>query len=125
MEDTQLASLLSGVEVFLKADEYTLNRDKGKFARVCLNVDVTKPLRGTSIIPTSDTILHLRISYEGHHEIVLYVVARLMPLKLALILPRMCLRLLLKNLGQPPFNRRVCLHLLLVGLEVLLLLRTG
>jgi len=31
-------------------------------------VDVTKPLRGTLIIPTSDT-LHLPVSYEGLHEV--------------------------------------------------------
>ena len=56
-EGTLLASLLSGVGVFLKAYEYTLSRGKGKFARVCLNVDVTKPLRGTLTVPTSESVL--------------------------------------------------------------------
>lgn len=55
-EDNQLAFLLSGVRVFLKADEYTLARGKDKFAHVCFNVDVTKPLRGTLNIPTPDAI---------------------------------------------------------------------
>lgn len=60
---------MSGVGTFLKADEYTLSRGKGKFARVCLNVDVTKALRGTWTIPTSEAILSLPISYEGLHEV--------------------------------------------------------
>jgi len=55
--DAQLTSLLSRVGTFLKADEYTLNRGKDKFVWVCLNVDVTKPLRGTLTIPTWDAIL--------------------------------------------------------------------
>jgi len=57
------------VAVFLKADEYTLSRGKGKFARVCLNIDVTKPLRGTLTVPTSECVLQLPISYEGLHEV--------------------------------------------------------
>jgi len=61
--------LLARVGVFLKADEYTLSKGKGKFARVCLNVDVTKPPRGTLAIPTSESVLHLPISYEGLHEV--------------------------------------------------------
>lgn len=67
--ETKLTSLMSRVGVFLKADEFTLKREKGKFARVCLNVDVTKPLRGTLTINSSATILHLPISYEGLHEV--------------------------------------------------------
>ncbi|KAJ8443344.1 LOW QUALITY PROTEIN: hypothetical protein Cgig2_015825 [Carnegiea gigantea] len=68
-DDAQLTFLLSGVGIFLKADEYTLNRGKGRFAQVCLNVDVTKPLRGTLTIPTPEAILSLPISYEGLHEV--------------------------------------------------------
>ena len=60
-EGNLLAPLLSGVGVFLKADEYTLTGVKGNFVCVCLNVDVTKLLRGTLIIPSSDA---LPISYE-------------------------------------------------------------
>lgn len=74
-KDTLLASLLSRVGVFLKADEYTLTRSKGKFARVCLNVDVTKPLR-----------------------------ARPMLLRLVQIHLRMCLRLWWRSLAQLPFR---------------------
>lgn len=68
-EDTQLASLLAGVGIFLRVDEYAMTRGKGKFARVCLNIDITKPLRGTLTIPTPDTILQLPISYESLHEV--------------------------------------------------------
>lgn len=32
-------------------------------------MDVTKPLHGTLIIPTSDTVLHSPILYEGLHEV--------------------------------------------------------
>lgn len=68
-EETKLASLMSGVGVFLKVNESTLKWEKGKFARVFLNVYVTKPLRGTLTIHTSVAILHLPISYEGLHEV--------------------------------------------------------
>jgi len=57
------------VGVFLKADEYTLTGGKGKFAHVCINMDVTKPLLGTLSVPTLDSVLHLPISYEGLHEV--------------------------------------------------------
>lgn len=32
-------------------------------------MDVTKPLQGTLTIPTSESFLHLTISYEGLHEV--------------------------------------------------------
>jgi len=61
--------LLCWLEWECSLKPYTLNRGKGKFARVCLNVDVTKPLRGTLTIPTSEAILSVPISYEGLHEV--------------------------------------------------------
>lgn len=68
-EDNHLTSLLAGVWVFLKTDEYTLNRGKGKFASVFLNMDVSKPLQGTLTIPTSDAFLHFPISCKELHEV--------------------------------------------------------
>jgi len=52
-------------------DNITLNRSKGKFARICLNIDITKPLRGSLFlpIPNQPRPLEVPISYEGLHEV--------------------------------------------------------
>ena len=57
--------------VFIKVDDITLNRSKGKFARVCLNIDITKPLRGSLFLPVPNQSqpLEVPISYEGLHEV--------------------------------------------------------
>lgn len=46
-------------------DYFTLERQIGKFARLCINIDVTKPLRG-------NLNLAQLIIYEGLHEICAY-----------------------------------------------------
>ena len=70
-EEESLKHLLKDVGVFIKVDDITLNRSKGKFARVCLNIDITKPLRGSLFIPVPNQSqpLEVPISYEGLHEV--------------------------------------------------------
>jgi len=70
-EEDTLRLLLQDVGHFIKVDDITLNRSKGKFARVCLNIDITKPLRGSLFlpIPTQPRPLEVPISYEGLHEV--------------------------------------------------------
>jgi len=70
-EEDFLKQLLHDVGHYLKVDDITLNRSKGKFARVCLNIDITKPLRGSLFIPIPNQSrpLEVPISYEGLHEV--------------------------------------------------------
>ena len=70
-EEESLKQLLQDVGHFIKVDDITLNRSKGKFARVCLNIDITKPLRGSLFLPIPNQPRHLEvpISYEGLHEV--------------------------------------------------------
>jgi len=70
-EEDTLKQLLENVGRFIKVDDITLNRSKDKFARVCLNIDITKPLRGSLFIPIPNQPkpLEVPISYEGLHEV--------------------------------------------------------
>jgi len=70
-EEEALRQLLKDVGVFIKVDDITLNRSKGKFARVCLNIDISKPLRGSLFLPVPNKVqpLEVPISYEGLHEV--------------------------------------------------------
>jgi len=70
-DEETLKNLLKDVGSFIRVDDITLNRSKGKFARVCLNIDITKPLRGSLLIPIPNQTrpLEVPISYEGLHEV--------------------------------------------------------
>ena len=70
-EEETLKQLLKDVGHFIKVDDITLNRSKGKFARVCINIDITRPLRGSLFIPIPNqpSPLEVPISYEGLHEV--------------------------------------------------------
>jgi len=70
-EEDIFRTLLANVGHFIKMDDITLNRSKGKFARVCLNIDISKPLRGSLFIPIPNQSrpLEVPISYEGLHEV--------------------------------------------------------
>ena len=70
-EEETLQHLLKDVGQFLKVDDITLNHSKGKYARVCLNIDISKPLRGSLFIPIPNQPypLEVSISYEGLHEV--------------------------------------------------------
>jgi len=70
-EEETFKKLLADVGQFIKMDDITLNRSKGKFARVCLNIDITKPLRGSLFLPVPNQLkpFEVPISYEGLHEV--------------------------------------------------------
>jgi len=70
-EEETLKQLLKDVGQFIIVDDITLNRSEGKFARVCVNIDITKPLRGSLFIPVpnQNTPLEVPISYEGLYEV--------------------------------------------------------
>jgi len=53
----------------VQVDHLTLLRQKGKFARVCLNIDISKPLPSTLKIPTPIRQLIIPLIYEGLHEV--------------------------------------------------------
>ena len=64
-----LIQLLKPIGDVVRVDHNTLLRKKSRFARVCVNIDVTKPLPGTLSIPTPKTLLKIPITYEGLHEV--------------------------------------------------------
>lgn len=68
-EQETLTELLRNVGSMVRVDHTTLLRQKGKFARVCLNLDISKPLPGTLRIPTPLRELSIPIIYEGLHEV--------------------------------------------------------
>ena len=53
----------------VKLDQNTLFRLKGKFARICVNLDITKPLPGSLIVSRVEGCLRVLIIYEGLHEV--------------------------------------------------------
>jgi len=52
-----------------RVDHNTLLRQKGKFARVCLNIDISKPLSSTLRILTPSHKLSIPLIYDGLHEV--------------------------------------------------------
>jgi len=68
-EEVTLTSLLQPIGKVIRIDQNTLLRKKGRFARVCLHLDVSKPLPGTLAIPTPNCTLFIPITYEGIHEV--------------------------------------------------------
>ena len=55
--------------MLVKLDHNTLYRLKGKFARVCINIDIAKPLPGSLSIALKDGCLRVPLIYEGLHEV--------------------------------------------------------
>ena len=53
----------------VKIEHNTLLRLKGKFARVCVNLDITKPLTGSLTVSRVEACLRVPIIYEGFHEV--------------------------------------------------------
>lgn len=64
-----LTNLLREVEEVVRVDHHTLLRQKGRFARVCINTDVTEALPGSLSIPTPNRDLTIPLIYEGLHEV--------------------------------------------------------
>jgi len=53
----------------MKVDDFTLKREKRGFARVFLNLDITKPFRDILVLLCPNYVMQLPISYEGPHEV--------------------------------------------------------
>jgi len=68
-DETSLTSLLQPIGSVIRLDPNTLLRNKGRFARVCVRIDVTKPLPGTLSISTPLSQLAIPLTYEGLHEV--------------------------------------------------------
>jgi len=64
-----LTDLLQHVGNVIKLDTNTHLRLKGKFARVCINLDITKPLPGSLSVSCMGSSLRVPIIYEGLLEV--------------------------------------------------------
>jgi len=64
-----LAEVLKRVGHVIKLDNNTLRGLKGKFAHICINLDITKPLPGNLTVSRMGSCLRVPIIYEGLHEV--------------------------------------------------------
>lgn len=64
-----LRELLQHVGSIVRVDQNTLLCRKEKFARVCVNLDITKPLPGSLTIVKGDMAMRVPIIYDGLHEV--------------------------------------------------------
>lgn len=64
-----LITLLNDVGTIVKVDHFTMLRLHGKYSRVCLNIDITKPLRGCINLIKYGVDREVPLYYEGLHEI--------------------------------------------------------
>lgn len=64
-----LIVLLKSVGLVVRVDQNTLLCLKGKFARVCLNIDITHPLLGSLAIAKGTSSMRAPLIYEGLHEV--------------------------------------------------------
>jgi len=68
-EAEYIAELLKCVGSVARIDQNTLLRLKGKFARVCVNIEVTKPLPGRITVSRAEGCLRVPLIYKGLHEV--------------------------------------------------------
>jgi len=64
-----VTNLLKPVGNVIKVDQNTLLRLKGKFTRVCVNLDITEPLPGSLIVSFEGSSMKIPLIYEGLHEV--------------------------------------------------------
>ena len=64
-----LTNLLKPVGTVIKVDQNTLLRLKGKFAGVCVNIDITEPLPGSLTVSFKGRSMKIPLIYEGLHEV--------------------------------------------------------
>lgn len=64
-----LANLPRDVAEVVRVDHQTLLREKGRFAWVCVNIDVSEALPSSLKIPTPNHELNIPLIYEGLHEV--------------------------------------------------------
>lgn len=68
-DQASLSTLLHQVGPVIRVDQNTLLRLKGKFARVCVHIDITRPLPGSLTITRQDRSMRVPLIYEGLHEV--------------------------------------------------------
>jgi len=68
-EADYLTDLLKCVGNVVRIDQNTLLRLKGKFARVCVNIDITKPLPGSITVSRAEGCIRVPVIFEGLHEV--------------------------------------------------------
>ena len=61
--------LLKTVGTLVRINQNTLLRLKGKFARVCLNIDITSPPMGSLTISRDGRSMRVPLIYEGLHKV--------------------------------------------------------
>ena len=64
-----LAALLLAVGIIIRVNQNTLLCLKGKFSRVCVNVDITRPFPGNITIARDGFSARVPLIYEGLHEV--------------------------------------------------------
>ena len=64
-----LSDLLQAVGVIVHVDQNTLLHLKGKFASICVNVDITRPLPGSITIARDGFSSRVPLIYEGLHQV--------------------------------------------------------
>ena len=64
-----LTEVLKHVGQVIRLDNNSLLRLKGKFACICVNLDIIKPLPGSLIVSDMGSCLRVTIIYEGLHEV--------------------------------------------------------
>lgn len=65
-----LSTLMSGIGTLIKLDKYTLQNDeKPQFARVCVNIDIFKPVPCSLSQTSEEDSMDFFLSYEGIHEV--------------------------------------------------------
>ncbi|KAJ8433860.1 hypothetical protein Cgig2_032071 [Carnegiea gigantea] len=67
-DQDSLTELLTPIGTMVRADQNTLLRLKSKFARVCLNTDITHPLPGSLTIAREGLSMRVPLICEGLHE---------------------------------------------------------
>jgi len=82
-----LSVILQHVGFVVRLDQNTLLRLKGKFARVCVNIDIAKPLSGSITVQSLGGGLCIPIIYECLHEVCPLCGVNLTNYKLALNYP--------------------------------------
>jgi len=64
-----LSDLLQKLGPITRVDQNTLLRLKGRFARVCVNIDITRPLPSSLIVTNCGLSTRVPLIYEGLHEV--------------------------------------------------------
>ncbi|KAL8137243.1 hypothetical protein V2J09_003244 [Rumex salicifolius] len=64
-EEGVLLQLASAIENPIKVDQRTLHANRDRFARICIELDLARPLKGAIIINEAIFL----VEYDGHHTI--------------------------------------------------------